>query len=154
MVRRNKQTVEYILCACGKCGLKRPKYDVNGNIRLYLRGHNDTTGHKKKQTHNYKHSKLGNKNPLWKGDKVSIIALHQWVNNHLPKPDLCQMCGNNLIYDLANVTGIYNRDFNNWKYLCRRCHMKSDGRLDKFLSYRTPLTSENAKLIRKLRKKY
>lgn len=33
-------------------------------------------------------------------------------------------------YDLANITGNYTRDFSNWKYLCRKCHMKSDGRMN------------------------
>ena len=49
--------------------------------------------------------------------------------------------------DLANVTGIYDRDFKNWTYLCRKCHLKFDNvyirmwitrkQLD-FDSYRSP----------------
>lgn len=38
-------------------------------------------------------------------------------------------------FDLANVTGIYNRDFINWKYICRRCHMLSDGRMNNLKQY-------------------
>ena len=65
-------------------------------------------------------------NGQWKNDNVSYGALHDWIKYNLPKPDLCQMC--NLVppYDLVCVTGIYNREFINWKYYCRRCHMISD----------------------------
>ena len=74
-------------------------------------------------------------NPNWKGDNVSKgAALHRWIRKHLPKPKLCQICNMSKSYDLANITGNYNREFNNWKYLCRRCHMLSDGRM-KNLTY-------------------
>ena len=78
-------------------------------------------------------SKLGEKNGMWKGDKVGYNPLHLWVKSRLPKPELCEYCLSAVPYDLANVTGNYNRDFKNWKYLCRKCHMKSDGRVVKVL---------------------
>lgn len=71
-------------------------------------------------------SKLGNNNPQWKDDNVGYNALHGWVKRHLSKPELCQNCNNSKPYDLANITGVYNREFSNWKYLCRRCHMILD----------------------------
>lgn len=74
-------------------------------------------------------------NPVWKGDNVGNTGLHGWVNRNLKKPKLCQICKNESPYDLANVTGIYNREFINWKYLCRRCHMKSDGRINNLKQY-------------------
>lgn len=73
---------------------------------------------------------LGNNNGNWKGNDVKYTALHIWVNKHLQKPELCQDCNIKPSYDLANITGIYSRDFDNWKYLCRSCHMKSDGRIN------------------------
>lgn len=77
-------------------------------------------------------AKLGERNPEWKGDNVCNTALHQWVRRHLKRPELCQICNNKPPHDLANITGTYNREFCNWKYLCRKCHMLSDGRLLKF----------------------
>lgn len=77
-------------------------------------------------------SKLGEKNPAWKGDDVNKhSSLHTYVRKYLPKPDKCENCNLAPPYDLANVTGNYVRDFINWKYLCRKCHMVSDGRLVK-----------------------
>lgn len=68
-------------------------------------------------------------NPNWSGDDVGREALHDWVRRRLIKPDKCEKCGLVPPYDLANVTGIYSRDLNNWKYWCRRCHMTDDGRM-------------------------
>jgi len=58
---------------------------------------------------------------------VSYSGLHQWVRKYLPIPDLCENPGcQNPPHDLANVTGIYNIDFSNWKYFCKSCHTGFD----------------------------
>ena len=69
------------------------------------------------------------KNGMWKGDEVSYMGLHGWIRNHKPKPELCEECNIKHTYDLANISGEYKRDINDFKWLCRGCHMKSDGRL-------------------------
>lgn len=81
-------------------------------------------------------SKLAEKNPNWKGDKVGINQLHVWVHQRLPKPDLCVVCEKEPPYDLANITGNYTRDLINWQWLCRRCHQRSDGRTEKLKTLR------------------
>ena len=81
-------------------------------------------------------------NPMWKGDKVTIGQLHQWIKRNFKNPKLCQRCRKSPVYDLANK-GIYNRDIKNWEWLCRKCHMLSDGRLKKFLSHRKPFKKGN-----------
>jgi len=63
----------------------------------------------------------------WKGDSVGYNALHVWVRNHKPKSDTCEDCGKKKRLDLSNK-GIYDRNFENWEWLCRKCHMKKDGR--------------------------
>jgi len=83
----------------------------------------------------YGHNHKGDKGPSWKGDNVGVAQLHKWLRKNLLKPELCQICNEKPPYDLANVTGIYNRDFSNWQYLCRRCHMLSDGRMKNLKQY-------------------
>jgi hypothetical protein len=68
-------------------------------------------------------------NPMWKGDKVGYGSLHDWIRDHKPKPLLCEECHLREPYDLANISGKYLRDINDFKWLCRKCHMLSDGRL-------------------------
>jgi hypothetical protein len=103
-------------------------HEVSPEIRQKIRlAH---LGKKKSPEHviNNSLAKLGEKNPHWKGDKVGNRELHRWVRRHLPAPDLCQHCKIKPPADLANITGIYEGDFKNWSYLCRKCHIKQDGR--------------------------
>lgn len=72
---------------------------------------------------------IGNLNSMWKGDKVKYIALHNWVKRNKPKPLLCECCKKQKPYDLANISGEYKRDINDFEWLCRSCHMKKDKRI-------------------------
>jgi hypothetical protein len=74
-------------------------------------------------------SVLGSNNPNWKGELVKKAGLHVWVTRYLKKPDLCECCGIVPPLDLANK-GIYDRNFENWEWLCRKCHMTKDGRMN------------------------
>lgn len=71
-------------------------------------------------------------NKQWKGDKVGYTALHNWIRRRLPIPRLCKMCNKEKPYDLSNISGEYKRQLDDWEWLCRRCHMKNDGRLENF----------------------
>lgn len=59
---------------------------------------------------------------------VGYDQLHRRVTKRFPKPPLCQKCNIQPPRDLANK-GIYNEDLKNWEWLCRRCHIYSDGRV-------------------------
>lgn len=72
----------------------------------------------------------GENNPMYLGDDVGYNGVHTWVRKRKPKPELCERCGLVPPLDLANISGEYNRDLDNYKYLCRKCHMDSDGRND------------------------
>jgi len=69
---------------------------------------------------------LGEKHGNWKGDKVGRGQLHVWLKKNLSQPPLCEFCNIKPSRDLANITGVYNREFTNWKYLCVSCHKKYD----------------------------
>ena len=71
----------------------------------------------------------GNSN--WKGVKVGINALHAWVNRHKHKSSLCEKCKVKPPFDLANISQQYKRDLNDFQWLCRKCHMILDGRLER-----------------------
>ncbi len=71
------------------------------------------------------------KNGMWKGDNFkSINQLHNWVRRRFIESNCCPSCGLITKLDLVNK-GLYLRDLDQWKYLCRKCHMIEDGRLDK-----------------------
>lgn len=76
----------------------------------------------------------GNSN--WKGDKVGYDALHAWIKRHKTKAKMCNDCGLVPPYDLANISQEYKRDLLDWEWLCRKCHMAKDGRLEAFKKMR------------------
>lgn len=71
----------------------------------------------------------GSKNGMWKGDEIGYNALHTYIKNNKPKPELCENCKNKKPFDLANISGEYKRDINDFEWLCRKCHMEKDGRM-------------------------
>jgi|SRR5215218_4270065 len=125
MARRKRNYVEFIYCGCG-CGFTRPKRDKFRELRRFIKGH-ECIGRKHSEETRKKiiKSLLGN-NYGFKGDNVGYEALHVWMRKRLLEPGFCQMCFKAPSRDLANITGIYNRDFSNWLYLCRSCHKKLD----------------------------
>lgn len=85
------------------------------------------------KTSNMSLLKMGDKNPMWKGDGVQVNALHAWVRRNMPMPTVCDNCHSRKPLDCANINDKYNvdtytRDLANWRWLCRRCHMIIDGR--------------------------
>jgi hypothetical protein len=117
-------------CACG-CGISIP-ITAQCKLRRFARGH-QCNGQKYSEEHRRRlaASKFAENNPQWKGDRVKNDGLHWWVRSRLPEPEKCETCKTVAPYDLANITGVYSRDLTNWKYLCRKCHMISDGRLER-----------------------
>ena len=87
---------------------------------------------------NISESKKGEKNKMWKGENASYKAIHQWINTNKPKPidGLCELCHLEKLYDAANISGVYLRDFTDWIYVCRACHMYEDGRILNLKQYR------------------
>lgn len=76
-------------------------------------------------------SKKGVLNPHWR-EKPGLAALHNWVKRRLKRPDVCSSCSKNKAHDLANISQEYKRNLTDWEWLCRKCHMTKDGRLDQF----------------------
>ena len=83
------------------------------------------------------HRRWHNKtNPQWKGSKVGLSALHEWIKNRKLKSLICEKCKRKSFLDLANISGEYKRDINDFQWLCRRCHMISDNRMKNLTSWR------------------
>lgn len=72
-------------------------------------------------------------NNAWVGNNISYQGVHNYVRTRLPHYGICQECGLEKKTDLANVTGIYQRDLTNWKWLCRSCHWKLDKKINNIL---------------------
>jgi len=69
-------------------------------------------------------------NGIWKGDNVGYSGVHAWVKKHKPKPRFCEICKKRPPYDLANISGEYKRDIKDFEWICRKCHMEKDKRME------------------------
>lgn len=98
---------------------------------------NSLTGRKmdKNQKQNLSIMRIGKNNPNWK-EKILLTSLHEWVRRHKPKPEFCEDCNIEPPRDLANISQKYKRDINDFEWLCRRCHMKKDGRIKNLKQYK------------------
>lgn len=100
--------------------------------------------------------KLGKLNPNWR-ENPGYGAVHAWVSIRKPRPDLCQECGIRPAIDLANISNTYNpdtytRDLGNWEWLCRKCHMIKDGRLERMYHGGPKVKYENCVVCKKTHK--
>lgn len=71
----------------------------------------------------------GERNGSWKGEKVGYHGIHRWVYRWLGKPKVCTACGKvgeGRQMHWANVSGNYQRDLNDWRRLCAKCHKNYD----------------------------
>jgi len=66
------------------------------------------------------------RNINWKGDVVGYNSLHKWIRRHKPKPLVCEICKENNPKQVANISGKYKRDINDYQWLCVRCHVYKD----------------------------
>ena len=71
------------------------------------------------------------KHHSYKDAKVKYSTIHTWINRRKPKPLCCELCGEIKDTELALKGKIYTRNIHDYWYLCRKCHMITDGRLEK-----------------------
>lgn len=125
---KGRDTVWLCLCCCGNFSHVATRELRKGDTKscgcLYRR---------RKLGSFYSKPAFGKKNSNWKGDLVGYAALHKWVKKRLIKPAICDVCNENKALDLANISQKYKRDLSDWEWLCRRCHMTKDGRLNNLI---------------------
>ncbi len=91
----------------------------------------------------YAKSKRGAGNPQWKED-ASYSALHQWIHGNYKKPDRCECCNSKGYVEAAKKDGYeYKKDIKSFEWLCRKCHMTKDGRLESFSKLNRGRTEPN-----------
>jgi len=64
-----------------------------------------------------------------RNENLGYFGIHAWVRKRKPKPELCEWCKSAPPKDLANISGQYRKDVDDYEWICRKCHMEKDGRL-------------------------
>ena len=74
----------------------------------------------------------GKNHHKWKGDKVNVDGLHQWISRYKQKLDKCEICGSlqdkngKTGLELSNITGNYERNINDFQWAHHSCHVNYD----------------------------
>jgi len=111
------------LCKCG-CGrqtniikkTKKKKGRIKGEYNDYISGHNKIK-HSDLTKEKIRVNNLNEKNGMWKGDNVGYSQLHNWIRKYKPKTKLCEKCKERKPLDIANISGKYKRDINDFEWL-------------------------------------
>jgi hypothetical protein len=76
--------------------------------------------------------RIGVSHPQWKGEEAGYMAVHNWVRRHKIKVGICEECGRGRgeRTDWSNISGEYRRDLNDYRELCRACHVAEDRERD------------------------
>jgi hypothetical protein len=72
--------------------------------------------------------KVGEANPKWLGDNVGYGALHAWIDRNKAKTGVCSKCRKDGSTEWSNVSHKYRRDVEDFRELCRQCHVTYDKR--------------------------
>lgn len=59
-------------------------------------------------------------------DTTGYAGIHSWVRKRKYKPNFCERCKIKKAIDLANISGNYERNIDDYLYLCRSCHKLMD----------------------------
>lgn len=76
----------------------------------------------------------------FKGTLNEYQQLHSWIRKHKPKPECCELCKKTKIVliwrrgptkridlELANISGKYKKDIDDFMWICHKCHLEFDG---------------------------
>jgi hypothetical protein len=120
----NNKPCNIIQCKCG-CGQTRLDRDNQGRLREYIKGHYNRD---RKLSEKTKEKLRGDKNYGWKADEVGYGQIHDFVGIKRQKPEFCETCHKVLPYDLAFLLHPqrYTRNPDDYRWLCRSCHMILD----------------------------
>lgn len=70
--------------------------------------------------------KFGNRQKIKKN--AGYNAIHIWIKKRKFKLDYCEICGGTeKRIELANISGVYSRNINDYRWVCSKCHRDMDG---------------------------
>lgn len=94
-------------------------------------------GYKQTPEHIEKRKRVGAQHHAWEGDAVSTQGGRSRANRRYPEGKPCDLCSQPSLDRHHKDGNTANNEPENVQFLCRRCHMKEDGRLAEFTATST-----------------
>lgn len=91
-----------------------------------------TKGYKQSPEHIEKRKRFGESHSRWKGDFVTEKSGRSRALRAYPDQMPCEKCGTDRSERHHRDGNTANNDAGNIAFLCRRCHMIEDGRLERY----------------------
>ena len=90
-------------------------------------------GYKQSPEHIEKRKRFGENHHQWKGDNAPKKQGWRRAERMFKDIGLCKRCGIKKAERHHKDGNTLNNDPSNVEFICRRCHMKEDGRLERFI---------------------
>jgi uncharacterized protein YlaI len=120
---------------CRYCGVTFFAYSKPSRLRLYCStycGGQRSTGTTQSQSHISKRIRIGDQHHHWKGDSATDKSGRTRALRKFSAPDKCGRCLKIGRVDRHHVDGnTLNNEPSNIEFLCRKCHMTVDGRINR-----------------------
>lgn len=85
-------------------------------------------------------SGVGEAHPAWLGNDATYNAKHRWLQKHMPRTGTCARCKTSeKKLDIACKNGKYTRNFDDYMWLCRKCHFEYDGLVKNLHWHKDPI---------------
>ena len=125
---------------CLGCGVTFEAYSPPCRPRKYCSqdcGQRSMSGRKQTQEHIKKRILSGDAHPLWEGPSVSERGGRARALRAYPSPSNCERCGKSGRLDRHHKDeNTANNLRENIEFLCRKCHMTADGRINRMREVR------------------
>jgi len=90
-------------------------------------------GYKQTSEHIEKRKRFGKHHPNWKGDRITQKSGRSRAERAFPTIGVCEQCGSVKAERHHRNGDTTDNRTQNIGILCRRCHMREDGRLEQFI---------------------
>lgn len=113
--------MQAVMCECG-CG--EPAPITRGKQMRFVQGHNGRLNLSEVRPA----PRRGPANNKWLGEAAHHNGVHTWLRKNFPKAGVCDLCGRVGRTDHAflNHPQAHTRNRNDYRELCRSCHVRFD----------------------------
>ena len=111
---KSKKSPDGLGYRCRKC--------TSEHIKEWKNNHKDFREKRKEARRGYNRKRQKERPLFWRHYK----KVHKWIRKNKPKLKYCSICNEFKELELANISGVYDFNIDNYLWLCKSCHRLFD----------------------------